>query len=440
MIRHGPYPRAAIAWVAIAGVIPAALAFRWPVLGWVVLVVDALLVVGSVIDRRILARLELMAVRRLPAWVSRNRPFRLDLLLANASRRGLRMTVVDHLVTSIQPRDAEIPVVLGPGESAAVPRQLVAQRRGRHRLPPLQARLTAPLLQSWSRWEGQEDELRVLPDLRLLGRYDDLLRQQRLREMGVRSIRRRGFGTDLAGLRQYVAGDPFSRIDWKATARRGRPVVREHEAERHQPLLLLLDTGRRMAREVDGAHSRLDEAIEAVLLLSHVALGSSDRVGLYAFADAPLRRVAVDRGPLQMQRLARAVYDLEPVLREPRYQEIAAEVQRQQSRRSLIVLFTDVLEPTSLRQLAGPLRFLGQRHLCICALFQDLSLKEALEKPPSDEPDLYRAGAAASLWRERQSGLMALRAAGALVLEVRPGELSTEVVNEYLRVKAGQLL
>ncbi len=123
-------------------------------------------------------------------------------------------------------------------------------------------------------------------------------------------------------------------------------MVREHEAERQQqPLLLLIDAGRRMAREVAGG-SRLDEAVDAALLLGHVALASDDRVGLYAFAEGPLRRVPADRGRAQLQRLRpRALYDLEPVLREPRYAAIAADVRRLQARRSLIVFFTDAIEP-----------------------------------------------------------------------------------------------
>jgi uncharacterized protein (DUF58 family) len=138
--------------------------------------------------------------------------------------------------------------------------------------------------------------------------------------------------------------------------------------------------------------------------------------------------------------LARSVYDLAPVLREPPYAAIAARVDQLYSRRSLMVLFTDAVESVSLQLLAAPLRFLGRRHLCLCVIFKDAAIEAALRDPPADEAGLYRAGAAASLLREREAGIRELRQAGALVLEASPDHLSSAVVNQYLEIKARQLL
>jgi uncharacterized protein (DUF58 family) len=228
-------------------------------------------------------------------------------------------------------------------------------------------------------------------------------------------------------------------VDWKATARRAALVTREMHTERRQNVVLMMDCGRRMAREADG-HSRLDHAVEAALLLSHVALRSDDRVGLLAFGDRIFRAIAPVRGHASARVLAEALFTLEPVLHEPPYELVAAKVSRYFQRRSLVIFFTDAVEPTSLHVLAKPVRFLSQRHLVLCVVFEDASVKGALRDPPSDAHAFFRAAAASELAVERDRGLRQLRNAGALLLESPAARLSTLVINRYLEVKARRLL
>jgi len=409
-------------------------------LGLLVLGFDAALLGLTLFDMRGAARRRALEVRReVPGPLVRNQPAVLSLSIAAlASEHGSPLAIVDRLPEGCEPREMSWSAKAELGQT--LERPVVARRRGRFPLLPPAVVVWGKRGLSWTRGRGSSaPELHVLPDLAALARYDALVRQARLREMGIVRTRLRGEGQEIASLRAYAPGDAFQRIDWKATARRGSPIVREHQAERQQPVVLLLDAGRRMAREANG-QSRLDEAIDASLLLAHVALRADDRVGLWAFADVPLRMVAPARGVAHGKRLARAVYDLQPVLRESPYGAMATRVQAAYPRRSLMVLFTDVIEPSSLQQLAGPLRFLGRRHLCLVIIFKDLAVEAALREPPASERALYAAGAAASLAREREGGLAALRQAGALVLEAAPGGLSTAVVNRYLDIKSRQLL
>jgi uncharacterized protein (DUF58 family) len=434
-------PRARLALLPLLAALPAALALRWPVLGAVALGLD-LLAVGLFLwgARGAEARRAVRVVREDPGWLVSGRPASLQLTVAGTEAARGTLTVVDRLPGAFEPREGSFALRLPASGPVVRQRAFTPQRRGRFELLPPSATISTPLGVAWQQAGADTvGSLRVLPDLRALRRFDSLVRQRRLNEMGIVRARVRGEGSEIAGLRAYAAGDPFSAIDWKATARRGLLVARERQAERRQSLVLLLDTGRRMAREVDG-RSRLDYAVEAALLLAHVALRTDDRVGLLAFADGPVRNLAPGRGIAQAQRLARAVYDLAPVPREPPYAAIAARVDQLHSRRSLMVLFTDAVESVSLQQLAAPLRFLGRRHLCLCVIFQDGAIEAALRDPPADEAGLYRAGAAASLLREREAGIRALRQTGALVLEAPPDRLSAAVVNQYLEIKARQLL
>ncbi|MHB8419988.1 MAG: DUF58 domain-containing protein [Myxococcales bacterium] len=432
--------RRTVVWLAL-GALPAALAFRSPLFGVAALVLDATILALWVLDAWLGRAAAPARVRReLPDRVPRRRPFEVALEVDNPGPRPLRVWLADRLPEGFSPREAGAELTVPPFGTATAARRTVALIRGDHALQPPAGERESPL--GLARWplpgEGAV-RLAVLPDTQPIGGFDALLRQRRLAEMGIRSARERGEGTEVAHLRPYAYGDPYGGIDWKATARAGRAISRERQAERRQNVVLLLDSGRRMAREADG-QSRLDTAIEAALLLGHAALRADDRVGLLAFADAPLRVLPPLRSPAQGAALTRALSPLQPVLREPPYQAIAAQVMARFPRRSLLVLFTDVAEPASLDALVGPLRFLGRRHLLLCVVFDEPAITAALRRPPRAASDLFRAGAAADLALERARAFRALRRAGALVLEAPAAQLPTAVVNEYLKIKARHLL
>ena len=159
-----------------------------------------------------------------------------------------------------------------------------------------------------------------------------------------------------------------------------------------------------------------------------------------AFADRLLRVVQPVRGSTHAAVLAQALYTLTPVLREPPYTTIIAELSGLFRRRSLFVLFTDAAEPASLAALVKPLGFLGRRHLVLCVVFRDAAVDRALGASPVDGPALFRAGAAAELAAEREQALRQLERAGVLVLQTSPGQLASRVVNRYLEIKARHLL
>jgi uncharacterized protein (DUF58 family) len=428
-------------WLLLAVTLPAAFAVVQPFVGWLALGSDALLALLYAVDLALGRAADAASLsREMPDRAMRQRPFEVALRVDNPSARELRVRVWDLLPADLTPREAEAVLTVPAFGSAVMRRSVVAGRRGEVKLlPPAGERLSPFGLACWPLRVTPAGPLTVLPDLLPVRGFDALVRQRRLSEMGIRNARERGEGTDVVGLRPYLAGDPYSGIDWKATARSGRTISRERQAERRQNVVLLLDTGRRMAREADG-QSRLDTAIEAAVLLGHAALRADDRIGMMAFADKPICTLAPMRTHTQAASLAHALYPLQAVYREPPYQTIAASIMSAFPRRSLLVLFTDVAEPRSADALLAPAKLLSRRHLLLCVFFEDAAVAGALRHPPVETADLYRAGAAAELAMEREQALRRLRQAGALVLESPGAQLSTTVVNEYLRIKARRLL
>lgn len=436
-----PRPTLRLALLVAVAALPAALVFLGHPFAVVALGLDGVAAVLWTVDLA-LARSGAAArlSRILPDHVLRGRPFEITLVVENPSPRPIDVRIWDRLPVGFSPRSAAFALRVSAFGRAVTTWRAAADARGDPALLPPAGERCSPLgFATWPLPGAGAAALRVIPDVAPAASFDALLRQRRLAELGVRPARERGEGTEIVSLRPYASGDPYGVIDWKATARMARLVSRERQAERRQTVVLLVDAGRRMAREASG-RSRLDRAIEAALLLGHAALRADDRVGLVAFADKPLAVVAPLRTPSQGGALARALYALQPVLREPPYSAIAARVLDRFPRRALVVLFTDVAEPTAIGSLAAPLRFLSRRHLVLCAVFQDPAIAAAMRQPPADLGALYSAGAAAELWLERARGLAELRRAGVRVLEAAAAELPVAAVNEYLKIKARRLL
>jgi uncharacterized protein (DUF58 family) len=240
-------------------------------------------------------------------------------------------------------------------------------------------------------------------------------------------------------LRDYQSGDAFRLVDWKATARRGRLTVAQFEVERSQNVIVALDCGRLMTPRL-GAYRKFDYAVTAALSVTRIAQLADDNVGMLAFAAKPVIEIAPRRGAAHYGVLARAAYDLQPRMEEPDYETTFTALRRAQSKRSLIVLFTDIFDPvTSAAVLAGIGR-LVRRHLVICVLMNDAAVASALATVPATPDDAYRTSVAMALADERLKTIATLRAAGVIALDVPASQLSVRLIDTYLDVKARGIL
>ena len=255
----------------------------------------------------------------------------------------------------------------------------------------------------------------------------------------VHSRRRPGGENEFQRLRPYVSGDPFRHIDWKASARGRDLVTREFGQESNQNLIFLLDCGRMMSSR-SGGLTAFDRALNAAILLGQVAARHGDRVGLLAFDDRPRVWLPPKAGSRDGSRLIRATYDLEPSLREPDYAGAFRQLARRVRRRSLVVLFTQVIDEVNAELATQLVQTLAGRHLPIAVWLRDEDVEDKLHHPSSEPTGPYVRAAAAHLvaWRER--ALESLRRRGAFVLDVRQEDLTSRLLHRYLEVKARRLL
>jgi uncharacterized protein (DUF58 family) len=276
--------------------------------------------------------------------------------------------------------------------------------------------------------------VRVYPNLLDVRRYDLMLRQNRLQELGLRNARLPGQGTEFERLREYSPDDEYRRINWKATARRHRPITAEYQTERSQNIVAVLDTGRMMQSPV-AEIAKLDYAVNAVLLLAYVATGLGDRVGLLTFADEVGQYVRPLAGRGQFYRMLELLYRVEAQPVEPDYRRALSYLALQQRRRALVVIFTDLSGGASLQALLTHLALLARQSLPLVVTISDPDVHATARQIPADSLAVYQRAAATTVLQERQIALESLQRQGVLTLDVPANQLSLAVIDRYLALK-----
>jgi uncharacterized protein (DUF58 family) len=257
----------------------------------------------------------------------------------------------------------------------------------------------------------------------------------RRRDVGSKQIRRLGEGRLFESLREWVPGDDLRHIDWKSTAKRGKVITRQYEAERRQQVLLVLDTGRLMTADVAAGVARLDFAVQAALELAYAAAQHDDNVGIMTFADGVQHFVAPERGRAGVRRVMDVLAEVQPKLVEPDYPGAFRYLAARNRKRALTVLFTDVIDRFASDALVANVATLRPRHLPLAVTLRNPELDAAAAQRPATPRDAYRKAAAEELLHAREEALGHMRRAGVLVIDVTPERAAQAVVAKYLDLK-----
>jgi uncharacterized protein (DUF58 family) len=444
----------AFLWLA-AGLLPAIFASpQEAVLG--TLAIDLLLVGLFLYDayrlRRVSLRVERELASRLRVGVSA--PWLLR--VTNASSVVLRLHVREALAENLRPEGE-------PGQATTGNQKLILkaaeQRELTGKLTPI-ARGTARLAQVALRAEtrlgiaavhldaGEATEVRVLPAFGL----DVAAQRVRRDELGgiAQRLRRAPQGSELESLREYVSQDPLRAIDWKATARRVRPVTRLYQPERSQTLWLVLDASRTMAQAVGErpasaaatvsartgiSKSRFDIAVEAALALADAALYAGDQVGLIVYADHCLSLVPPGHGRRHAVRLVDALSEVQALPVHLAVRSLLVDMERHARKRSLVVLFSDLENEIHGAAVCEHAPLLTRRHLAVCVNLQDMLIGRRAVLSPNSVSQVFHKAAAIDLLSERERLQRTLEKRGITVLEADVRGLSPKLLDHYLKVK-----
>ena len=356
--------------------------------------------------------------------------------LHNPTNRAAHLAWADSLAPSLGVLPRRRAAVI-PASSAAIhPFTLAPTRRGRFTPEVIALRSTGPLGIGARQTNVQaRNELRVYPSFRSKAEAELRLRKARLLEIGLRSATGLGTGTEFDSLREYQVDDDVRRIDWSATARAQRAIVRTYRAELNQTVIAALDCGRSAAGKAAGV-PRLDHYMDAVMALTTIATGLGDRAGLLAFDHRVRATVAASRHRGQFGRICEALYDQFPELSESDYRGAFGQVLARFPRRTMLVLFTEINEQIVEDYLLEALALVVRDHLVVVASVRDPDLDRWATDTPTESDLAYRKAAAHAALDSRSRAIARLRSVGATVVDAVPGELAPALADAYLRVKS----
>ncbi|MEP7286299.1 MAG: DUF58 domain-containing protein [Chloroflexota bacterium] len=338
---------------------------------------------------------------------------------------------------------------IAPRETITFDYMLRPLRRGNFTFGDLNVRWQGPL-RFYTRQAiiPATEPVKVYPDLHEIRKYDLLTRRDQLAEMGLRNVRLRGEGTAFESLRDYTPDDPYRSINWKATARHGKPIATDYEPERSQRVIVLLDVGRMMRSPIrvddPGGLSwnmaKVDFVINSVLLFSYVATLKGDQVGLLVFADSVQQFIAPAAGRAHFQKLLEAMYALGSQPVEADYGRALNYLRANNKKRSLVVLFTDLSGERASESLLTNMPRLVPRHIPLLVTIRDPALDHEAQQPLNDSGAVYRRAVAEQLIDERRLLLDHLQRRGVMTIDVAAEKLTMTVVNRYLQIKARTLV
>lgn len=279
----------------------------------------------------------------------------------------------------------------------------------------------------------------VYPSTLLLKKYQLLALNDHTALAGMKKIRRLGHSMEFEQIREYIAGDDVRTVNWKATARKGMPMVNNYTETKSQQVYCLIDKGRAMKMPFEGM-SLLDYSINAALMLMHVALLKQDKAGLITFSAAVDDFVPADNKRTQLHQLMEALYRQETDFQECNYEALTVQLSRKVSRRSLVLLFTNFETIHALERQLPYLRNLAGRHLLCVVFFENTALKSLREDQPETLEGVYVKTIADQFDYEKKQIVKELRRHGIMAMLTTPRQLTVEVVNHYLTIKSRHLL
>ena len=317
---------------------------------------------------------------------------------------------------------------------------VIPPERGQYGFGGLFIRVEGPLgLMARPLKISETEKVSVYPMLQPL-RCANLATYRRVaHQWGLRPTRWRGEGREFESLREYVEGDDPRKIHWKATARFDRPIVQQYQVEKNQIVMILLDVGRLMSAVSEGK-TKLDYALEAALHLAHTALVGGDQAGILAFADRVISFIPPKRTVQQLQFILKGTLSLRPLLVEPQYEQAILWVRTKLRRRSLVVIYTDLLDEVASENLLSAVSLLRPLHLPLCVAIRESEWDKLLQDPPTKVQNVYERAVLQELLHQRSKALGGLVQKGALAMDLPPSKVSIGTMERYLEVKRRGLL
>lgn len=348
----------------------------------------------------------------------------------------VKTQVIDELPYQLQERNFSISTVIPPRGNQVLEYYVRPVRRGEYQFGAVNAFVSSPLGLLQRRYRFSADKaVPVYPSFIQMRRYELLALSSRLTEFGIKKIRRLGHNQEFEQIKEYVAGDDYRTINWKATARRGALMVNNYQDERAQHIYAVIDKGRTMKMPFEGM-TLLDYAINASLVISNIALKKDDKAGLITFQHQVQSFVPASRRSRQLHLLLETLYNQKTAYKESNYEALYTVVKRRLAQRSLVLLFCNFESVAALQRQLPYLRQMAQWHLLVVVFFKNTELYSITEREAKSLREVYQKTIAEQFVEEKKQIVDELRQYGIQAVLTTPQQLSVDTINKYLELKA----
>jgi uncharacterized protein (DUF58 family) len=365
-------------------------------------------------------------------------PVRID--LESFYELPVHAEVVDEIPHQFQRRDVQFDTDLRPRGKKIIQYTLRPVKRGLYEFGNMNVYIIGSIGFAKRRFRfTQPGEVPVYPSYIQMRKYQLLAIHDRLSEVGIKKVRRIGHSMEFEQIKDYVRGDDYRTVNWKASARRGDLMVNHYTDEKSQQIYCVIDKGRAMKMPFEGL-SLLDYAINASLVLSNVALLKQDKAGLITFAEKLGSILAAEKKATQMQSILEVLYNQKTRYLESDMERLYAHIRLKITQRSLIVLFTNFESMSGLQRQLGYLRKIAQHHLLLVVFFENTELRQVTEKPATDVEAIYIKTIAEKFAFEKKLIVKELQKYGIISILTAPQHITVNTVNKYLELKARQAI
>ncbi|MFM7154566.1 MAG: DUF58 domain-containing protein [Bacteroidota bacterium] len=358
----------------------------------------------------------------------------------NLSSLNLHASITDELPVQFQIRDFSMSQWLAPGEKYSLEHKLTPLSRGVYIFGHVNVFITTQLGLAERRLkEGKEEEIRVYPSIIQMKRFELRATKQIAHETGVKKMRRLGHSYEFEQIKNYVPGDDYRSVNWKASGRRGTIMVNQYEDERSQQIYCLIDKSRVMRMPFEGL-SLMDYAINTSLAISNIVLKKQDKAGLITFSDVIGATIKAERKAGQLNKILEALYKEKERKGEANYELMYEAMSRLINVRSLLLLFTNFESHYALERALPTLRRLNRQHLLVVVFFENTEIRKLAGEPVEKTTDIFRQTIARQFLLDKREMVYKLRQYGIQAVLTRPQDLTLNTINKYLELKSRGLI
>lgn len=398
----------------------------------------ATLMAALLLDIAVLYRVRkgVHAQRIAPEKLSNGDENTIGIRLENYYNFFIRVGVIDEIPFQFQRRDVLFSARMEPGTRKVLEYQLRPTKRGEYHFGSLNVYAASPLGLIRRRFNFDADiTLPVYPSFLQMRKYELLAISNRLQEAGIKRLRRIGQSMEFEQIKEYVVGDDYRTVNWKATARAGKYMVNQFTEERSQPVYCIIDKGRMMKMPFEGL-SLLDYAINATLVLSNIALYKQDRAGLITFSERMGILLKASRRATQMHAIQELLYKQKTRYLESNFEILYANIRLKLNHRSLVLLFTNFDSLSSMRRQLPYLRGIARSHLLVVIFFENTELRALIDAPAEETEQIYLKTVAEKFAFEKRQIVRELQVHGIQAILTQPENLTVDTLNKYLELKA----